>query len=182
MPRKQPKAYTDVVDAPDQVLMQPIAVVRSPFKERFGTPRQGVGPDVTGASPGRVELLPGIPADAIADLVGFERAWLITWLHLNRRTRKARVTPPRGGPSRSLLATRAPHRPNPIGLTCVRIVGVEGQVLLIEEHDLLDGTPVLDIKPYVPYADAFPDAGAGWVDDTRPFPAGEGPHHEPAEE
>jgi tRNA-Thr(GGU) m(6)t(6)A37 methyltransferase TsaA len=63
-----------------------------------------------------------------------------------------------------VLATRAPHRPNPIGLSCVQLDAIDGRVLHVRGLDLLDGTPVLDIKPYVPYADAFPEARAGWID------------------
>jgi len=64
-----------------------------------------------------------------------------------------------------VLATRAPHRPNPIGLSAVRVERIEGHVIHVRGIDLLDRTPVLDLKPYVPYADAFSEAGAGWLDD-----------------
>ena len=93
-----------------------------------------------------------------------ERLWVLSHLHLNTGW-NAKVMPPRGErKKRGLFATRSPHRPNNIGLTAVRLVGVEGFTLHVEEIDLLDGTPVLDIKPYVPYADAFPGAHAGWID------------------
>jgi tRNA (Thr-GGU) A37 N-methylase len=77
----------------------------------------------------------------------------------------ARVRPPRGGGKRGVLATRSPHRPNAIGLSAVALTGVDAHSLRVRGMDLLDGTPILDIKPYVPYADAFPDARAGWIDD-----------------
>jgi len=73
------------------------------------------------------------------------------------------VVPPRDTVKRCVLATRSPHRPNPIGLTAARLVSVRGRRITIAEHDLLDGTPVLDVKPYVPYCDAHPDAAAGWL-------------------
>ena len=76
----------------------------------------------------------------------------------------AQVKPPRGGGKRGVLATRSPHRPNAIGLSSVELVAVEADGLRVRGVDLLDGTPVLDIKPYVPYADAFPAAAAGWID------------------
>lgn len=73
--------------------------------------------------------------------------------------------PPRGPrQKRGVLATRSPHRPNPIGLSALTLVAVEGSNLRVRGVDILDGTPILDIKPYVPYADAFPDSRAGWID------------------
>jgi hypothetical protein len=83
----------------------------------------------------------------------------------------SKVLPPRSDVKRGVFATRSPHRPNPIGMTAVRLVKIEGLVLSVEGLDLLDRTPVLDIKPYIPYADAFPDAREGWLDapaDPRP--------------
>ncbi len=168
------RAHTLQVPPPEVIELHPIGIVRSPYTERFGTPRQATLRGVNAAAaalPARVELDPRrVHPDAVADLQGFDRIWLITLLHLNRPTQKPRVTTPRGGPPRSIYATRAPHRVNPIGLSAVRLVGVEGLTLHITEIDLLDGTPVLDVKPYVPYADAFPDAAAGWVDETGGAP------------
>jgi tRNA (adenine37-N6)-methyltransferase len=77
---------------------------------------------------------------------------------------KAEVRPPRGGGKRSVLATRSPHRPNAIGLSAVHLVAIEESALRVRGVDLLDGTPILDIKPYVPYADSFPGSRAGWID------------------
>jgi tRNA (adenine37-N6)-methyltransferase len=106
-----------------------------------------------------------IPESALADLVGIERIWILSWL--DRGSNWApQVRPPRGiRARRGLFATRSPDRPNPIGLSAVRLVRVEGCVLHVCGIDLLDGTPILDIKPYVPYADAFPDSKAGWIDE-----------------
>ena len=162
--------HTSDREIPESMLVKPIGIIRSPYKERYGTPRQSglQGINVAASeAPAWIEFDRKIvPHDAIADLAGFDRVWLITWLHLNRSTRKARVRTPRGGPPRSIYATRAPHRYNPIGLSSVRVVRVEGSILHIADLDLLDGTPVLDIKPYVAYADAWPEASAGWVDET----------------
>ncbi|MDQ3032788.1 MAG: tRNA (N6-threonylcarbamoyladenosine(37)-N6)-methyltransferase TrmO [Myxococcota bacterium] len=149
--------------------MEPIAIARTPYKERYGTPhqstalrgtREGAPVDAT------IELLPHVPLDALRSLEGFDRIWLIYVFHMNEGW-SALVRPPRGPRvKRGVLATRSPHRPCPIGLSAVRLVGIEGRALRVHGVDLLDGTPVLDIKPYVPYADAFPDARAGWVDEV----------------
>lgn len=107
---------------------------------------------------------------AVDDLEGFERIWIIYQFHHNSEW-KPKVLPPRGPRrKRGVFATRAPYRPNPLGLSCVRLVRVDGLRVIVEGHDLLDGTPVLDIKPYLPYADAFPGARIGWlenIDSTR---------------
>lgn len=164
-----PKDYRDAVGFPDTIQMQPIGVVRSPYAERHGTPRQAVMRDRAGIhanDPGRIEFFEDrVPPRALADLVGFERVWLLCWLHLNGRGWPPMVRPPGEPRKRSVLATRAPHRPNPISLSAVRLLGVEGNTVHVQGLDLIDGTPVLDIKPYIPYADAFPDARAGWLED-----------------
>jgi len=149
-------------------MMTPIGRIRSPHTERFGTPRQAILPADARHRPQEralVELFPDqVPARAVADLAGFDYVWVIAWLHLNQGFR-AEVAPPRDrAHPRSLFATRAPHRPNPIGLSAARVLEVRGHVVELERIDLLDGTPVLDLKPYVPYADAFPEAKAGWLD------------------
>ena len=100
---------------------------------------------------------------AFRDLEGFDRIWLVFAFDRSEGW-TTEVKPPRGGPKRSVLATRSPHRPNPVGLSSVELVAVEDRALRVRGIDLLDGTPILDIKPYVPYADAFPDARAGWID------------------
>lgn len=149
---------------------QPIGVVRSPYTERFGTPRQPpITEQVKGDAmlPARVELLPGLEP-ALAGLADFDRIWCVFVFHLNRGF-GPRVRSPRDrSAERGLFATRSPHRPNQIGLSCLRLTGVEGRVLHVLGCDILDHTPVLDIKPYVPYADAFPDARAGWLEDRVP--------------
>lgn len=163
-----PKDYRDAVPFPDEVSLRPIGVVRSPYFERHGTPRQAVVTAGTlggQAQAGRLELFEDVvPAKALLGLDEFERVWVVAWLHLNKHWNPT-VVPPRGPKRRwGVLATRAPHRPNPIGLSSLRVTAVEGHVVHVEGLDLLDGTPILDLKPYVPYADAFPEAGAGWLD------------------
>lgn len=144
-----------------------IAFVRSPYAQRIDAPHQ---PSIVeGTETGRtaealIEFVDNLPATAYRDLEGFERIWLIFAFHRSEGW-KAEVRPPRGGGKRSVLATRSPHRPNAIGLSAVRLLAVESRALRVLGIDLLDGTPILDIKPYVPYADAFPTSRAGWIDD-----------------
>ena len=140
-----------------------IGHVRSPFTEKADAPRQGVlGAEAT------IELA-GFPdvEHALEDLAGVERIWVLCVFDRAAGSYRPKVQPPRSEVRRGVLATRSPHRPNPIGLSCVRLLAVEGRTLRVAEVDLLDGTPVLDVKPYVPYADAFPGARAGWLDDGR---------------
>jgi tRNA-Thr(GGU) m(6)t(6)A37 methyltransferase TsaA len=143
--------------------LPPIGVVRTAQVVHHDAPRQsGLG---RGAS-GRIELRQGLQ-NCLADLAGFSHLWVLTWLHLARGFR-SRVVPPRDRVARGVFATRAPQRPNPIGLSCVRLVRIEKRVLHIDDHDLLDGTPVLDVKPYLPYCDSVPDAVIGYVDQLDP--------------
>ena len=169
MERSKPaQNHTDDVAFPETVSMRPIGVIHSPYKERFGTPRQAPVTEQTltdEAVDATIELFPRDNLDqALRGLDGFDYVWVLAWLHLNQHWNPM-VTPPRGPKvKQGVLATRAPHRPNPIGLSALRLTSVDGRVLHVRGIDLLDGTPVLDIKPYVPYADAFPDARAGWLD------------------
>jgi tRNA-Thr(GGU) m(6)t(6)A37 methyltransferase TsaA len=146
---------------PGTLTLAPIGVVRTGFAERAVAPRQpAAGAGVTGT----IELHPGHHyEDALADLDGFDRIWVLFWFHGNRGWRP-RVLPPRSTSGRKgVFATRAPHRPNPLGLSAVRLERIAGLTLHVRDIDLLDGTPVLDLKPYVPYTDAFPDARSGWL-------------------
>lgn len=174
---RPPLSYSDKFKAAamQSLSLQPIGYCESPYKERFGTPRQPVVTERTaGASPqeGAIVLVDGISRDTLRDLDGFTHLWVISYLHLNRGW-KPLVRPPRGPKERrGLFATRAPHRPNPIALSAVELthVDIAAGRLGVRGLDLIDGTPVLDIKPYVPYADAFPHARAGWIDEL-PGPA-----------
>lgn len=146
-----------------ELVVRPVGFIRSPFHEKVEAPRQGTA----GGARGTVELLPGYE-DAIEDLGGFDRIWLLFWFDQAEGWRP-KVLPPRSETRRGVFATRSPHRPNPIGMTVVRLERIEGRVLYVDGLDLIDDTPVLDIKPYLPYADAFPESGTGWLQapDTR---------------
>jgi tRNA (adenine37-N6)-methyltransferase len=143
---------------------EPIGWVRSPYRRRFGTPQQASAHDSDAEAV--LELDPArIPETALADLEGIERIWVVSWLDRGG-TWSPRVRPPRGSRrKRGVFATRSPDRPNPIGLSAVKLVRVEGTNLHVRGIDLLDATPILDIKPYVVYADAFPDSKGGWIDE-----------------
>lgn len=148
------------------VTYRPIGVIRSPYARRIDAPHQSTvvaGTETGEPALATLELADWLDGQVLQDLHGFERVWLIFVFHLSEGW-KNMVKPPRGGPRRGVLATRSPHRPNPIGLSTVELVSIEGRTLQLRGVDLLDGTPVLDIKPYVPYADAFPGARAGWID------------------
>lgn len=149
-------------------VLRPIAHVHSEFPGKFGIPRQsGVVPEL------RSELIftPEFRnPDALRGIEGFDRLWLIWEFSANRRASwSPTVRPPRlGGNTRlGVFATRSPFRPNPLGLSCVQLLRTElhtkdGPVLYVAGADLVDGTPIYDIKPYLPYADSHPDAVDGF--------------------
>ncbi|MEC4819224.1 MAG: tRNA (N6-threonylcarbamoyladenosine(37)-N6)-methyltransferase TrmO [Scytonema sp. PMC 1069.18] len=171
MPKFPPKDYIQAVRFPDGFTLSPIGVVHSPYKERHGTPRQSqlqsAPPDYQPAT-AQIELFGDIvPPIALKDMDGFERIWVISWLHLNKHWNPTVILPRGPRVRRGTLATRAPHRPNPIGISVTKLIKVEGLVLHVEGIDLLDQTPVLDIKPYVPYCDSFPNAKCGYVNDME---------------
>ncbi len=158
--------FTATMPEPDITNLQAIAFVRSPYAQRIDAPHQPTvieGTETGKSAEARIEFIEGFPAQAYRDLEGFERIWLIFVFHRSQGW-KAEVRPPRGGGKRSVLATRSPHRPNAIGLSAVELIGIEQGALRVRGIDLLDATPILDIKPYVPYADAFTDSRAGWID------------------
>lgn len=167
MPKLPPKDYIQSVSFPAAVTLRPIGVVHSPYKERHGTPRQShlqAAPAEYRPAIAQIELFAEmVPAIALKDLDGFEYIWVITWLHLNDSWNPTVLLPRGPRVRRGTLATRAPHRPNPIGLSALKLLKVEGLWLQVEGIDLLDQTPVLDIKPYVSYCDAFPAARCGYV-------------------
>lgn len=143
---------------------EPIGFFHGGSVRKYEVPRQGVFAGGTG----RVELVAGHNFEtALRDLDGFERIWLVFAFDRNGGTWRPTAHPPVTAPGKArvgVFASRAPYRPNPIGLSCVRLLGVKGRVLAVDEADLLEGTPILDIKPYIPAADAFPSARAGWVE------------------
>jgi tRNA-Thr(GGU) m(6)t(6)A37 methyltransferase TsaA len=145
---------------------RPIAVVHSPYTRRIDAPHQPTvveGTESGDASEAIIELDASIPVETLKDLDGFERIWVIFAFDRSQGWGPL-VRPPRGGVKRGVLATRSPDRPNPIGLSALELVSIEGRRLKVRGVDLLDQTPILDIKPYAPYADAFPQARAGWID------------------
>jgi tRNA-Thr(GGU) m(6)t(6)A37 methyltransferase TsaA len=146
-----------------ELVLRPIGVVRTPFREKAETPRQ---PAAARDSVGRIELIADSRLQhALEDLDGWQFVWVLFWFHLNT-TWRPKVLPPRsiGRKRRGTFSTRSPYRPNPIGLSAVELLRVEGRVLHVRGVDMIDGTPVLDIKPYVPYTDAMPDARSGWLE------------------
>lgn len=144
--------------------MQPIAHIRSPYAEKFGVPRQGnLAPHVISEI---VFEAPYRNDDCIRGLEAFSHLWLIWKFHHNGEEWHPTVRPPRlGGNTRlGVFATRSPFRPNGLGLSVVRLVSIEpGPVLRVSGADMVDGTPIFDIKPYVPYADSIPDAAEGFT-------------------
>lgn len=144
--------------------LSPVAILRTPFAEKFGVPRQsGLIPEAEGC----VEFLPEFASpDFTRGLETFSHVWLVTGFHQNPPwTGAATVRPPRlGGNERvGVFASRAPNRPNGLGLSLVRLLAIEPSALRVAGVDMTDGTPVYDIKPYIPWCEALPDARADWV-------------------
>lgn len=144
-----------------------IALARSPYREKFGIPRQA---GLVAAAEGWIEMLPPYDAtEMFAGLQDFSHIWVTFVFHAARAQGwRARVRPPRlGGNQRmGVFATRSPFRPNHLGLSLVELLQIEpgsGLRLKVAGLDLLDGTPIVDLKPYVPYADSRPDARAGFA-------------------
>jgi tRNA-Thr(GGU) m(6)t(6)A37 methyltransferase TsaA len=146
--------------------LQVIGIVHTEQLLHHEAPRQsGLG---RGAS-GTIHVRQGLQ-NGLRDLAGFSHLWVLFWCH-RARGRPLQVMPPRDQRKRGVFATRSPQRPNPIGLSCVRLLGIDKRVLEIADHDLLHGTPVLDLKPYLPYCDSVPDAAIGYVADLPPAAA-----------
>jgi len=160
MPHMQPVTFT------------PIGVIHSPYKEKFGIPRQ---PSLVPAARITLELVaPFDQADAVRGLEAFSHVWISFVFHQTAaRGWTPLVRPPRlGGNAKvGVFASRSTHRPNPLGLSLVELLGIDtsnGVRLLLGGADLLDGTPVLDIKPYIPFVEARPAAQGGFVDGPPP--------------
>ena len=138
---------------------KPIGIIHSPFKEPKGTPIQPTGAKNIDAT---VELFPEY-VEGLKDLEGFSHIILIYHFHLSKHI-SLRVKPYMDDELRGVFATRAPSRPNPIGISVVRLVKVEGNILHIQDVDAVDGTPLLDIKPYVPEFDTREVYKIGWLE------------------
>lgn len=147
----------------NQLTLTPIGIIETPFKEPAGTPIQ---PSRARGAKGLVRIGTGFEA-GLKDLGGFERIWLVYWFH-EAVAADLLVTPFLDTRRRGVFATRVPVRPSPIGISAVRLLGVrECGILEIADVDILDGTPLLDIKPYVPEFDSYAGSRAGWFDESR---------------
>lgn len=148
--------------APKSLLtLEPIGVIHTQMRVKFDAPSQ---PVQSSEQESVIELFPGRGFErALQDLNGFDRVWLLWWFHRNSTWRPL-VRPPRGdGTKRGVFATRSPHRPNPLGISAVPLLQISGLTLQIGSSDLVDGTPILDIKPYLSSVDSFPNASSGWL-------------------
>ncbi len=147
-----------------ELLIRPIGFIRCAKAVKFEALHQ---PDESAAEENVLEISPQEELRrGLQDLEGFSRIWLLWWFHRND-TWRSLVLPPRGvAQRRGVFATRSPHRPNAIGMTPVKLLGIDGFRLRLGPCDLVDGTPVFDIKPYIPAYDAFPEESAGWLDEV----------------
>lgn len=145
--------------------LKPIGIVHSPFKEATGTPIQA---SMARGTLGTIEVVPTF-ADGLKDLDGFDRIWLLYWFD-RAAAPKLIVTPYLDDQPHGVFATRAPARPNPIGMSAVRLLRMEGGTLHVADVDILDGTPLLDIKPYVPRFDHLSAERTGWLQQTSDRP------------
>lgn len=154
--------------------IKPVAYIRTEFPEKFGIPRQsGLAKSLKGCVVFEPEYR---NPDALRGLEGFSHLWLIWEFSANRNSGswQPTVRPPRlgGNAHMGVFATRSPFRPNPLGLSCVKIVSIdvdtpEGPVIYVSGADLMNGTPIYDIKPYIRYADSRPEAVCGYVDELE---------------
>ena len=161
------------MSAPEEMTLKVIAHIRTAFPTKFGIPRQS---GLVDSLRGEVIFTPEYRcADAVRGLEDFSHIWLV-WQFSGavRDNWSPTVRPPRlGGNTRmGVFATRSPFRPNPLGLSSVKLESIEhrpdvGPVLIVRGADLMDGTPIYDIKPYIPYADCHPDASEGFTGQTR---------------
>ena len=146
----------------ENIVYRPIGIIHTPFKEVENMPIQ---PSGAAGMHGTVDLYPEF-AEGLKDLEGFSHLILLYHFH-ESRGHKLIVTPFLDSEPRGVFATRAPKRPNPIGLSIVRLVRIRGSTLDIENMDILDGTPLLDVKPYVPEFDYQEDCRIGWLEQVR---------------
>ncbi len=144
-----------------QIRIEIIGAIQTPFREPAGCPIQ---PSRSGGVEGWVRLEPRF-REGLKDIAGFERIWLVYWLHKAPEPGLL-VTPFLDHHQHGLFATRAPARPSSIGFSAVRLLGVHDNVLHVADVDMVDGTPLLDVKPYVPEFDCYPNSKAGWFDES----------------
>ena len=146
-------------------VIHPIGIIRSPHVRSAGTPIQ---PTFARDATGEV-IVDERFAAGLEDLDGFDRIWLLFHLH-RARPFNLKVVPFWDTVERGLFSTRAPSRPNPVGISAVELLSREGNVLHVRGLDILDGTPLIDIKPYVPKFDSYPSSRAGWIDTRKEQP------------
>jgi tRNA-Thr(GGU) m(6)t(6)A37 methyltransferase TsaA len=145
-----------------EIKYTPIGTIHSPFHELSGMPIQ---PSSESSAPGMVDLLPEFTL-GLKDLEGFSHIILIYHLHQSHRDTLT-VTPFLDSKPHGVFATRAPNRPNPIGLSVVTLTRIDNNIIYVDHLDVLDGTPLLDIKPYVPGFDSPPDFRLGWLEGVK---------------
>ena len=145
-----------------EIKYQPIGFIHSPFTDLENMPIQPAG---KASGPGTVDILPEF-SEGLKDVESFSHVILIYHLHRVRR-HQLTVTPFLDQQPRGIFATRAPTRPNPVGISVVKLLKIEGNRLYVDEVDILDGTPLIDLKPYVPEFDVRSDARAGWLEKAR---------------
>ena len=158
-----------------ETIIRPIAHIKSDFTDKFGIPRQsGLVPELTA----RIVFEPEYrDPNALVGLEGYSHLWLIWQFstvaaeYAEGKSWRPTVRPPRlgGNARRGVFATRSPYRPNALGLSCVELAGIENGDILVKGADLLDGTPIFDIKPYLPYVDAHPEARGGFTEQTAAY-------------
>lgn len=150
--------------------VEPIGFIETCYRDKFGTPRQ---PGLVKHAHARLKIRADLqPEESLQGLEGFSHVWLLWVFHQNKVSRfHAKVHPPRlEGKTMGLFATRTPHRPNPIGLSLVELIAVEKDGIVVAGADLVDGTPILDIKPYLPEVEAIPNARTGWPKEIEKDP------------
>lgn len=142
-----------------------IGYISSDFQKKYDAPRQ---PRLESENvESKIILSEGQNFEqALHDLLGFDFIWLIFAFHKNEQW-KPKVLPPRTEKKKGVFATRSPHRPNAIGLSLVRLISISGREIMIGDHDLLDQTPILDIKPYLPHIESIPNAKYGWIEERN---------------
>jgi tRNA-Thr(GGU) m(6)t(6)A37 methyltransferase TsaA len=157
--RQWPGSHAQKGETMGEMKYKPIGIIHSPFKEPKGTPIQPAG--AKGIN-GTVDIFPEY-AEGLKDIEGFSHIILLYHFHLSKRSALI-VKPYMDNEAHGVFATRGPSRPNPIGISIVRLVKVEGNTLHIQDVDIVDGTPLLDIKPYVPEFDVREVARIGWLE------------------
>jgi len=145
---------------PQDIILKPIGIIHTPFDGTEKIPRQG---RFSEEAAGYAEIFEEYAA-GLKDLNSFTHAHLIFYFHKQNEQLKLLQYPAKGKDIRGVFSVRSPLRPNKIGLTIVKITSVEGNKVHFTGADMIDGTPLLDIKPYVPEIDSYPDAGKGWFD------------------